>query len=180
MFVCRDVALKQAIGPVAVETMTLVGAILVVLGVALGLTNVFVDQGLPEQLISWSTGIVASRTGFLLALNGVLLVAGCILDVFSALILLVPLVTPLAMHYGVQPVHLGIIFLANLEVGYSTPPVGLNLFVSALTFQRPLVDIMKAVVPFVLLLLAGVLIITFVPQLSTWAVPEFEDLLLLP
>ncbi len=177
VWVYRDVPLKSALSGAAVETMTLVGAILMVLGVALGLTNYLVDQGVPEALVAWTADRVTSRTAFLLALNAALLVAGCLLDVFSALILLVPLVTPLAMYYGVHPVHLGIIFLANLEVGYSTPPVGLNLFVSALTFKRPLLEVIRAVVPFVLLLLGGVLIITFVPQLTTWVVSPLDDLL---
>jgi len=150
----------------------LVGAIIVVLGVTLGLTNYLVDQGMPELVLMWATEHITEKWEFLLALNGLLLLAGCVLDVFSALVLLVPMVTPLAVQFGVDPIQLGIIFLANLEIGYSTPPVGLNLFVSVLTFKRPMGEIVRAVVPFVLILLLSVLIITFVPQLSTWPVPE--------
>ncbi len=175
-----DVPLRKAVGDLAVETMMLVGAIVVVLAVALGLNNVLVDQGIPERLVHWSAGVISSRVGFLLALNLLLLAMGCMLDVFSALILAVPLLTPLAMSHGIHPVHLGIIFLANLEVGYSTPPVGLNLFVASLTFKRPLLEVMKSVLPFVLLLLLGVLIITFIPQLSTWPTAELEGLTLPP
>lgn len=155
-----------------IESMMLVGAILVVLGVALGVTNYAVDQGIPDLLLEWATAHISTPWQFLLALNVLLLIVGCVLDVFSALVLLVPLVTPLAMQYGVDPVHLGIIMLANLEIGYSTPPVGLNLFVSALTFKRPMGEVVRSVVPFVLILLLAVLIITFVPWLSTWPVPE--------
>ncbi len=176
----RDVGLKDIAVTIPVETMKLVGAIFVVLGVALGLTNVLVDQGIPEHLIAWSAGFISSKVGFLIALNLLLLALGCMLDVFSALILVVPLVTPLALSHGVHPVHLGIIFLANLEVGYSTPPVGLNLFVASLAFKRPLVDTMRAALPFVLILMIGVLIITFVPALSTWPMPELDILTLPP
>jgi len=176
----REIHWRRDLPGVALEAMTLVGAIIVVLGVALGLTNYLVDQGLPERLLEFSASYITTRVQFLLALNLLLLIAGCLLDVFSALILLVPLVTPLAVQFGVDPIHLGIIFLANLEIGYSTPPVGLNLFVSSLTFHRPLPQIIRSVVPFVLLLLVAVLIITFVPWLSTWPVQPTEDLLLAP
>lgn len=159
---------KGMLVKLVVEAMMLVGAILVVLGVSLGLTNYFVDQGLPEQLAMWATSTLHTKVQFLLALNVLLLVAGCVLDVFSALVLLVPLLTPLALQFGVHPLHLGIIFLANLEIGYSTPPVGLNLFVASLTFKRPMGELIRAVVPFVLLLLLSVLVITFVPVLSDW------------
>ncbi len=167
----RDIPSWSMLADIIVEAMQIVGAIVVLLAVSLGLTNYMVDQGFPDLLRGLFVDHVHSRVEFLLMLNAILLMAGCFLDVFSALILLVPLLTPIAMAYGVDPLHLGIIFLANLEVGYSTPPVGLNLFVSSLNFGRPLGEIIRAVVPFVLLLILSVLIITFVPELSTWAAP---------
>lgn len=168
--VLKEIHWRKHLPEVMLEAVELVGAILVVLGVALGLTNALIDAGLPEWVQETVTTHISGRVQFLLAVNVLLLLAGCVLDVFSAIILLVPILLPLAQLYEVHPLHLGVIFLANLEIGYSTPPVGLNLFVASLTFGRPMGEIVRAVLPFVLILLISVLVITFVPELTLWVV----------
>jgi TRAP-type C4-dicarboxylate transport system permease large subunit len=115
---------------------------------------------------------VHSPLVFLLALNGFLLIVGCLMDIFSAIIVVVPLMIPLGMAFGIDPVHLGIIFLANLELGYLTPPVGMNLFLASYRFNKPMPEVSRSIVPILLVLLAGVLLITYVPFMSTW-LPQF-------
>jgi tripartite ATP-independent transporter DctM subunit len=163
----RDLRLRRDVPRVMVQAGLLVGGILLILGVALGLTNYLVDARIPERAVDWVTGSVHSRWAFLLLLNLFLLVAGCFLDVFSATVVLVPILLPLAAAFGVDPVHLGIIFLANLELGYLTPPVGMNLFFAAYRFGKPLPEVFRAVLPPLYVLAAGVLLITFVPWLTT-------------
>jgi TRAP-type C4-dicarboxylate transport system permease large subunit len=149
----------------------LVGGVLLILGVALGFTNYLVDARIPERAVDWVTGIVDSRWVFLAALNLFLLLAGCVLDIFSATVVLVPLIVPLGLAYGVDPMHLGIIFLANLELGYLTPPVGMNLFFTAYRFGKPLPEVFRAVLPAVAVLGCGVLLVTYLPWLAT-ALPQ--------
>ncbi len=163
----RDLDLRRDVPRVMVQAGLLVGGILLILGVALGLTNYLVDARIPERAVDWVTGTVHSRWLFLLLLNLFLLVAGCFLDIFSATVVLVPILLPLAAAFGVDPVHLGIIFLANLELGYLTPPVGMNLFFAAYRFGKPLPEVFRAVLPPLLVLAGGVLLVTFVPWLST-------------
>lgn len=163
----RDLGLRRDVPRVMVQAGLLVGGILLILGVALGLTNYLVDAQIPERAVDWVTGALHSRWLFLLALNLFLLVAGCFLDIFSATVVLVPILLPLAAAFGVDPVHLGIIFLANLELGYLTPPVGMNLFFAAYRFGKPLPEVFRAVLPPLCVLAAGVLLITFVPWLTT-------------
>ena len=163
----RDLDLRRDVPRVMVQAGLLVGGILLILGVALGLTNYLVDARIPERAVDWVTGTVHSRWAFLLLLNLFLLVAGCFLDIFSATVVLVPILLPLATAFGVDPVHLGIIFLANLELGYLTPPVGMNLFFAAYRFGKPLPEVFRAVLPPLLVLAGGVLLVTFVPWLST-------------
>ena len=165
--VYRDLDLRRDVPRVMVQAGLLVGGILLILGVALGLTNYLVDARIPERAVDWVTGAVHSRWVFLLLLNLFLLVAGCFLDIFSATVVLVPILLPLAVAFGVDPVHLGIIFLANLELGYLTPPVGMNLFFAAYRFGKPLPEVFRAVLPPLCVLAAGVLLITFVPWLAT-------------
>ena len=126
-----------------------------------------------ERIINVRT-LVESRWLFLLGLNLFLLAAGCLLDIFSAIVVLVPLITPVAAAYGIHPLHLGVIFLANMELGYLTPPVGMNLFLAAFRFERPLMEVYRASLPFFLIMLAGVLVITYLPWLST-ALPGMMD-----
>jgi tripartite ATP-independent transporter DctM subunit len=148
------------------EAMLLVGAILIVLGFSLALTNWLIDGDVPERLFDVMKAGIDSKIGFLLLLNAFLLVFGMLLEGFPAIIILVPLVLPVALHYGVDPVHLGIIFLANLQIGIFLPPVGMNIFIASARFGRPATSIIRASLPFYAILLLCVLIITYWPQLS--------------
>lgn len=152
------------------ESMVMVGAIMIILGVALGLTNYLIQEEVPMKILEFIQAYVEDRTTFLLLLTVFLLIVGCLMDIFSAIIVVVPLITPIAAQYGVDPIHLGIIFLANLEIGYITPPVGLNLFISSLAFDRPVVELYKMAVPFLLLLLSALMVITFYEDLSLWLI----------
>jgi tripartite ATP-independent transporter DctM subunit len=151
----------------ATECGALIGGVLLILGVALGLTNYLVDIQLPERAVTWATQTIRSKELFLLALNVLLLAAGCLMDVFSAIVVLAPILVPIGLAFGVDPVHLGVIFLANLELGYLTPPVGVNLFYASLRFNKPIPEVCRAVAPLFAPLAAGVLVITYAPWLST-------------
>ena len=148
------------------ESMVLVGAILMILGVSLASTNYMIDASVPERLFEVVDTYVAGQASFLLALLIFLLILGAILDIFSAIILVVPLIMPVAAQYDVHPVHLGIVFLATMELGYLTPPVGLNLFISSFRFERSIAEIFRATFPFFMLLLVSVVIIAYWPSLS--------------
>ena len=152
------------------ETMMLVGAILVMLGCAAGLTNYLVDQEIPGAIFSFVNQHVTNKYVFLVLLN-LLLLAVNMIEVFSAIILVVPIIAPIALKYGVDPVHLGIVFLLNLEIGYMFPPFGLNLLLSSLRFKKPLPTVYRAVVPYLLLLLLVLLLVTYLPELSLAVVP---------
>lgn len=152
------------------ESMVMVGAILIILGVALGLTNYLIQEEVPMKMLSIMQEHIESKITFLLMLTVFLLIVGCLMDIFSAIIVVVPLITPIALSYGVDPIHLGIIFLANLEIGYITPPVGLNLFISSLAFDKPVVKLYKMAIPFLILMLGALMLITFIPELSLWLV----------
>jgi tripartite ATP-independent transporter DctM subunit len=154
-------------GRVAVECVVVVGGVLMIVGVAVGLTNYLVTAQVPDMLIAWVQANIHSKYEFLLLLNLVLLVKGSFMDVFSAIIVMVPLITPIAASFGIDPVQLGVIFLANLELGYLTPPVGINLCLSAYRFKQPMTSVYRATLPFYLILLGGVLLITYVPALTT-------------
>ena len=148
------------------ESMVLVGAILVILGASLASTNYLIDTEVPSRLFELIRAHVDSRLTFLILLNVFLLVLGMMLDIFSALVIVVPIILPVAIGYGIHPVHLGIIFLANMQIGYITPPVGMNLFIASYRLERPVIEVYRATVPFFLILLATVLIITYWPALS--------------
>lgn len=165
IFIYKDVSLKE-LPEIAKESMLIVGGILIILGVALALTNYLIDAEVPSELFNWVKQQIHSPITFLLFLNLFLLLLGAILDIFSALVIMVPLIVPLAIGYGIDPVHLGIIFLANMQLGYFTPPVGMNLFIASYRFNKSITDIYKATIPFFLVLLAAVLIITYWPALS--------------
>lgn len=162
----RELHVWRDLPDVIVRSMTLIGAIFIVLGTALGLTSYLIDAQVPQRLLSTIEHYIQHRVVFLLALNVFLLLVGCFIDVFSAIIVVVPLIAPLAAQYEVHPLHLGIIFLTNLEIGYSTPPVGLNLFLSSLRFERPITQLYRASWPFLLVLGAALLLITYIPDLS--------------
>lgn len=145
-----------------------IGGVLLILGVALGFTNYLVDAEVPARAVEWTTHAIHSRIVFLLALNAFLLLVGCLMDIFSAIVIQVPLLLPLALAFGVDPAHLGIIFLANLEVGYLTPPIGLNLLLSSYRFGKPIPEVLRLVLPIVIVMSVGVLLITYLPFLTTW------------
>jgi len=155
------------------ESIVLVGSIMIILGVALGLTNFLVQEEVPMKILAVIQEHIHSRTTFLLLLTVFLLIVGCLMDIFSAIIVVVPLITPIAAEYNIHPVHLGIIFLANLELGYLTPPVGLNLFISSLAFNKPVVQLYRMALPFLFLLLIALLLITFNEGLSLWLVERW-------
>ena len=145
---------------------TLIGGVLIILGVALGLTNYFVMQEIPLQATEWVQSFVQSPLFFLLLLNLFLLVVGCLMDMYSAIVVVIPLIAPLALSYGIDPFHLGIIFLTNLELGFLTPPVGMNLFLASYRFKRPLLEVYRAVVPFLAIRITAVALVTYVPALT--------------
>ncbi len=161
----KELALSQLVQVIR-ESMVLVGGILIILCSAMGLTSYLVDIQLPMKVLAVMEGHVASKIGFLLLLNVMLLAVGCLMDIFSALVVVAPLIIPLATQFGVNPIHLGIIFLANLEIGYSTPPVGLNLFIASLRFDKPMLTLYAASLPFLALLLLALAVITYWPALS--------------
>ncbi len=152
------------------ESMVMVGGILLILGVSLALTNYLIDAEAPMKLFKFCQAFVSSKLVFLILLNIFLLILGAMLDIFSAIIIMVPLMLPVALEYGVHPVHLGIIFLANMQIGYFTPPVGMNLFIAGYRFDKPIAEIYRATIPFMLVLLLSVLIITYWPQLSLFLI----------
>ncbi|MGE0623029.1 MAG: TRAP transporter large permease [Pseudomonadales bacterium] len=156
----------SALPKIMVDSMVMVGGILLILGVALAFTNFLIDAEVPQMLFEFMQAHVQSALGFLLLLNVLLLVLGAMLDIFSALVIVVPLILPVAAGYGIHPVHLGIIFLANMQIGYFTPPVGMNLFIASYRFNRPLLEIYAACIPFMLVLLVALLLITYVPWFS--------------
>jgi C4-dicarboxylate transporter DctM subunit len=171
LFVQRDVSPRKLLSVAGTESTRLVGGFLLLLAAATGLTGYMVDAGAPQAILEWVRATIGSRLVFLLVLNGFLLVIGGFMHIFSAIVIIVPIIAPLASAYGIHPVHLGIIFLANLEIGFLMPPVGMNLFMSAYRFDKPFGQVCLSVLPFLLLLLAGVLVITYVPELTTALLP---------
>lgn len=170
VFVYRDLKLFSDVPKIMRESMLLVGGILVILGTAMGLTNYLIDEQIPMRILNAMQGVVSSKVLFLIMLNIFLLIVGCLMDIFSAIIVVVPLIVPIATQFGIDPIHLGIIFLTNLEIGYSTPPVGLNLFISSFRFEKPVVKLYTAALPFLAILIIALLVITYVPELSLWLV----------
>jgi C4-dicarboxylate transporter, DctM subunit len=167
-FVYKDLKLTRDVPRVLSECTLLVGGVLLILGVALGFTNYLVDAQIPSRGVEWVTQAIESKYTFLLVLNLFLLVVGCLMDIFSAIVVVVPLLVPLGVAYGIDPIHLGIIFLANLELGLLTPTVGINLFLASYRFNRPVLEITRSVIPIQIVLLIGVLLITYFPFLTTF------------
>ena len=166
MLIHRDLSFRD-LPRLFAKAAPIIGGILVILGVAKALSFAIVDAQVPQALVQWFSDHVRSPYVFLILLNLALLVAGCLMDIFSAIVVLVPLLTPIAESYDIDPVHLGIIFLANLELGYLTPPVGLNLFLASYRFEIPLAKLYRTTLPFLAILLVSVLVITYVPPLTT-------------
>ena len=166
ILIFRELNLSRDLPRIMIQSTKMVGGIMIILGAALGFTNYLVDAFIPMKILNFMEGIVENKIGFLLILNLFLILVGCMMDIFSAILVVVPLIVPLASRFGIDPVHLGIVFLANLGIGYNTPPVGLNLFIASSRFERPIVQIYKATLPFLLLLLFSLLLITYWPTLS--------------
>ena len=169
VFVYKDLHIVRDIPRVMRRSMLLVGAILMILGSALGLMNYLIDEQVPQKLFEFVQQYVSSKVVFLLILNGFLIVVGMMMEIFSAIVS-VPLILPIAQRFNIDPVHLGIIFLTNLEVGYLMPPMGLNLFLSSLRFDKSIIHLSKAVLGFIALELVALMVITYVPDLSLWLV----------
>jgi len=169
LVILREIPLRR-LPAIMRESMVLVGGILVILGMSLASTNYMIDAGVPQKLLAYVSALVSSELSFLLLLLLFLLVLGAILDIFSAIVLVVPLILPVALQYGVDPVHLGIVFLATMQLGYITPPVGLNLFIASYRFERPVVELYLSTLPFFFFLLISVMVIAFWPGLSLWLV----------
>jgi len=165
VFVYKEVKLSRLPG-IMRESMVVCGGILLIIGVSLAFTNYLIDAEVPMRLFELIQELVTSKIAFLILLNIFLLILGAILDIFSALIIIVPLILPVAASYGIDPVHLGIIFLANMQIGYFTPPVGMNLFIASYRFNKPITELYKASIPFMIVLLIALLIITYWPGLS--------------
>ncbi len=162
----RELRLTVDVPAVALECAIVVGALMIIFGAALGLTDYLVDAEIPHRLTAWAVATVHEKWLFILVLNVVLLVVGSLMEGFSAIVILVPLITPIGTAFGFDPVHLGILFLANLEAGFLLPPIGLNLFLSSMRFERPLASMYKPVLPFLLLVFAVVLVISYVPEVT--------------
>ena len=170
--VFRELRLLSDVPKMMLASMKMVGGIMIVLGAALGFTNYLVDAFVPMKLFEFMKGMIESKIAFLLVLNLFLLVVGCMMDIFSAILVVVPLIIPLAHKFHVDPVHLGVIFLANLGIGYITPPIGLSLFIASSRFDRPIMTLFRAALPFCLILLLTMAVITYWPALSLF-LPRF-------
>lgn len=168
VFVYKEIKLRTQFYGLLIETCVLFGSLLAILLVALGLTNLMIDAQLPMKLLATIESHISSPLQFLLLLNLFLLLVGAVMDIFSAIIVIVPLILPLANRYGIDPVHLGIIFLANLEIGYSTPPVGINLFIASQRFGKSVLTVFRSTMPYLLIMFIWLSMITYIPELSLW------------
>ena len=162
----KDLSFSRDLPKVIVESLTLVGAILLILCCALGLTNYLVDEEIPMKILEAMRTLITNKYLFLFVLNIFLLIVGCLMDIFSAIIVVVPLILPIAEQFGVNPLHLAIVFLTNLEIGYITPPVGINLFISSFRFNKPVIELYKISVPYLFLMLMALIVITYIPWLT--------------
>lgn len=163
----REINLKQLVWVVH-EAAVLVGSLFIILGLSLGLTNLLIDAQVPMHLLDWVQAKVTSPLEFLMWMNLALLAVGCMMDIFSAIVIVTPLLLPLATHFGIHPVHLGIVILANLEIGYLTPPVGINLFLASQRFKKPVFAVFRATLPFLFVLLVWLMLLTYWPGVSLW------------
>ena len=168
-FVLKEIRFLRQLPGIMVEAGLFSGAIIVILAMALGFTGYLVEEQIPNKILEQLTQLTQNRYIFLAGLNIFLLATGCIMDIFSAIVIIVPIMAPVAVSYGIDPLHLGVIFLVNLEIGYSTPPVGINLFISSLRFNKSVVTLYRASVPYLILLVGVLLLVTYIPALSLWA-----------
>jgi C4-dicarboxylate transporter DctM subunit len=169
VFIYKEIKISQ-LPSIMRESMVMVGGILLILGVALASTNFLIDAEVPMRLFNLIQAHVTNKIVFLILLNILLLILGAILDIFSALVIMIPIILPVAVNYGIDPVHLGIIFLANMQIGYFTPPVGMNLFIASYRFNKSITELYQAALPFMIVLLAALLIITYWPALSLFLI----------
>ena len=165
-FILKEIHFFKDLPSLVIESTVLSGAIIIILSVALGFTGYLVDEQIPNRILDYLTQFTQNRFLFLAGLNIFLLFVGCIMDIFSAIIIIVPIIVPVAMKYGIHPIHLAIIFLVNLEIGFSTPPVGINLFITSLKFNQPVTTIYRASVPYLILLFIVLAIVTYIPAIS--------------
>ena len=163
----RDISFSK-VGNILIDCCALIGGVLIILGVAMGLTSYIIDAEVPMTLLEWVKTNISSKYIFLILLNVFLLIVGCMMDIFSATIIVVPLIKPIAAYFGIDPIHLAIIFIANLELGFLTPPVGMNLFLSAYRFNEDMPTIYKSTIPFFIAMLLSVIAVTYIPVLSIW------------
>jgi tripartite ATP-independent transporter DctM subunit len=168
--VFRELSLRRDLPSIVLQSATLVGGFMIILGVALALANYLILAQFPTQLLGWVQQVIRSPQTFLLALNVFLILVGALMDIYSAIIVVVPLLVPMIAAYGLDPLHVGVVFLANMQLGYLMPPMGENLFLSAYRFDKSLPDIYRSTLPYVVILLAVVLLITYWPQLTLWPV----------
>lgn len=174
VFIQRDLRLFRDVPRVMTECGLLVGGVLLILGVALGFTHYLIDAQIPDQAVAWATQTIKSKWLFLLVLNVVLLVVGGLVEIYAAIVVVVPLLVPLGAAFGIDPIHLGIIFLANMELGFLAPPVGLNLLLASYRFKKPIGEVTRASLPMLAVMVVGVLLITYVPLLTTWLPAQFK------
>ena len=165
VIVYRDIGWKE-LPEIMKKSMVLVGGVLIILGAAMGLTNYLIDAEIPKQILALFKTHIESKILFMIVLNLFLLAVGCTMGIFSALVVVVPLLSPIAQAYGIDPIHLGIIFLANLEIGASIPPLGINLFIASIRFERPVLRLYVASLPFIAMLLIALALITYIPWIS--------------
>jgi tripartite ATP-independent transporter DctM subunit len=173
VFVHKDLSITRDLLGVLQKCCVLIGSILIIFGVAMGFTSYLVDAQVASRVLAYAQAHIHSPLVFLLCLNIFLLIVGCLMDIFSAIVVVVPLILPIGAAFGIDPIHLGIIFVANLELGYLTPPVGLNLFIASVRFDRPLLEVYRAALPMLAILGIGVLLITYVPWLTTGTLALF-------
>ncbi|HPD25173.1 MAG TPA: TRAP transporter large permease subunit, partial [Candidatus Marinimicrobia bacterium] len=166
----RDLSFRHDLTRVMRDSVQLVGGILIILSCSMGSTAYLIDAEIPQKALFWAQQVFSSKITFLLVLNIFLLITGMMLDIFSAIIIVVPLIVPIALSYGINPVHLGIIFLTNLEIGYLTPPVGLNLFISSYRFDKSITELYRISLPFLFIMLIALVLITYIPDLSLFLV----------
>lgn len=169
MFIHRDLKGKD-IPKLLGDTAEMLGILFLILVIAVSLNKFMTYEQIPQALVESLSQIISSRVGFLIGVNILLLLVGCMMDIMSAILVMAPMLTPMAAHYGIHPIHFGIVMIVNLEIGYLTPPVGINLFVASGIFKEPLGRVVKAMVPLILLLLVGLLLITFIPQISLFLI----------
>jgi tripartite ATP-independent transporter DctM subunit len=164
----KDISIRKHLPNIIVDSMNMVGAILVIMATAIGFTSWMIQAQIPMRLLEWMEVLITSKFMFLLVLNIFLFAVGMLMDVFTAVVVVVPLIIPMAHHYGVDPYHLAIVFLLNLEIGYLTPPVGINLFISAIRFGLPVTYLYRTVLPFIGMLIVALGFVTYIPIITTW------------